>query len=185
MSRSNPDRVERVDVDRSGDAERLRASLLGEIRDFLESHFTFTGPGAERRPPPDWDLQVAAAVLMVCLLRADHESRGDEHRALERGLQRVFGLSPDETAMLVRWAEERLAAGAGFADVVRLIDTGSPLAQKKRIVQALWRVAYADAELEGHEEYLVRKVADLLHLSTADLIETKVAAREAFLSEEL
>lgn len=172
-----------MDADRSCDAERLRAALLGDIRDFLESHFT--GDGPERRPQPDLEMQIAAAVLMVCLLRADRESRQDEHRALERGLQRVFGLRPDETAMLVRLAEEQLAGGAGLADVVRVIEAGSPLSQKKRVVQALWRVAYADAELEGHEEYLVRKIADLLQLSTADLIETKVAAREAFLREDL
>lgn len=169
--------------DHDREAERLRTALLQEIRDFLEFQFTGQPPGPP--PPPDREIQIASAVLMVCLLRADRESRQDEHRALERGLQRVFGLSPDQTARLVRRAEEQFSEGSRFAEVVALVNAGAPLARKKGIVQALWRVAYADAELEGHEEYLVRKVADLLELSTADLIETKIAAREAFLSEEL
>lgn len=172
-----------MNSDHGGEAERLRTALLEEIRDFLE--FQFTGREATAPPPPDREIQIASAILMVCLLRADHESRQDEHRALERGLQRVFALSPDQTARLVRRAEEKFSDGSRFGEVVALINTGAPLDQKKRLVQALWRVAYADAELEGHEEYLVRKVADLLELSTADLIETKIAAREAFLSEEL
>jgi len=171
-----------MDADGERDAEQVRAALLGEIRDFLESHFADREAG---RRPPDSELQLAAAVLMVCLSRADHESRQDEHRALERGLQRAFRLGADETARLLRRAEERLAGGASLADVVRVIDDASTLPQRKSVVQALWRVAYSDAELQGHEEYLVRKVADLLQLSTADLIETKVAAREAFLREDL
>lgn len=172
-----------MDSDQANDPQRLRTALLQEIRDFLE--FQFTAPPSGPPPPPDIEIQVAGAVLMVCLLRADHESRQDEHRALERGLQRVFGLSEDQTARLIRRAEEQFAEGSRFAEVVALINSGASLPQKRQIVQALWRVAYADAELGGHEEYLVRKVADLLELSTADLIEAKVAAREAFLKEEL
>jgi uncharacterized tellurite resistance protein B-like protein len=172
-----------MNADRRASAERLRAALLQEVRDFLESQFQ--GPHALRRPDPDWELQLAAAVLMVSLLRADHESRQDEHRALERGLRRVFRLGDDDATRLLRRAEEALAMGVGLADVVQVVDEASTLEQRKRIVQTLWRVAYADAELQGHEEYLVRKIADLLQLSTADLIETKVSAREAFLKEDL
>jgi uncharacterized tellurite resistance protein B-like protein len=57
--------------------------------------------------------------------------------------------------------------------------------QKRRLVEALWRIAFADAELAGHEEYLVRKIAGKLNLSTADLMETKLQAREKFLREDL
>jgi hypothetical protein len=35
------------------------------------------------------------------------------------------------------------------------------------------------------QEYLVRKIAGRLGLSTADLVETKVRAREDFLREDL
>ena len=169
--------------ERRASAEKLRAALLQEVRDFLASEFE--GPQPPRRPDPDWELQLAAAVLMICLLRADRESRQDEHRALERGLRRVFRLGEDASARLLRRAEETLAMGVGLADVVQVVDEASSLEQRKRIVETLWRVAYADAELQGHEEYLVRKIADLLQLTTADLIETKVRAREAFLKEDL
>ena len=52
-------------------------------------------------------------------------------------------------------------------------------------MEALWRIAFADAELAGHEEYLVRKIAGKLNLTSADLVETKVRAREKFLEEDL
>ena len=40
-------------------------------------------------------------------------------------------------------------------------------------------------EARHQEEYLVRKIAGKLNLTTADLMETKVRARERFLKDEL
>lgn len=168
---------------RRPDAASLKTALLQEIRDFLEAEFQ--GPRAPKRRAPERELQLAGAVLMVCMLRADHESRQDEHRALERGLARAFRLDADATARLLRRAEEALGAGVALPELVGVLRDGAGLDQRKDVVQTLWRVAFADAELAGHEEYLVRKLADLLGLSSADLIETKVAAREAFLREDL
>ena len=54
------------------------------------------------------------------------------------------------------------------------------LEQKKLLVEQMWRVAFADAEILAHEEYLVRKVAGLLHLPLADFLEAKIRARDAF-----
>jgi len=38
----------------------------------------------------------------------------------------------------------------------------------------LWAVAYADDELDRYEEYYMRKIADLLHVSHSDYIKTKL-----------
>lgn len=157
-------------------------ALLAAIRDFFEDQATaaFIPP-----PPADESVQVAAAALMVLLVRADHESRQDEHRVLERGLQRTFALTADQTAMLVRTAEAAIGDGARFAEITSVLETALTNAEKKAVVLRMWRIAFADAELQAHEEYLVRKTADLLGLSAADLVETKVQAREGFLGEDL
>jgi len=164
--------------------ESLRAEMVREIRDFLDERWPRAaedGPAliTERR------LQLAAAVLMVSLVRADLESRQDEHRVLERGLARALDLADDEAAMVVRAAEEALDQGVRFPAVLGRLSRDCSRDQKRRLVESLWRIAFADAELAGHEEYLVRKIAGQLGLSTADLVETKVRAREDFLREDL
>jgi uncharacterized tellurite resistance protein B-like protein len=123
-------------------------------------------------------------VLLVLVVRADAEERHDEHRALGRTLQRVLGLSPDESRAALRHGEDAVAGDVLFRDVVAVLRRASSDVRKK-VVHSLWRVAYADAELEGREEYLVRKVAEHLELSTADLVETKLRAREELLEEGL
>jgi len=42
-----------------------------------------------------------------------------------------------------------------------------------RIVELLWKVAFADAVLDKYEEYFVRKIADLLYVSHKDYIQAK------------
>ena len=164
--------------------ESLRAELVREIQDFLDQQWPQavsdgTATITARR------LQLASAVLMVGVVRADFESRQDEHRVLERSLSRALDLHEEEAAIVVRVAEEALARGVSFAALLAQLARECSMGQKRQLVESLWRIAYADAELAGHEEYLVRKIAGQLGLSTADLVETKVSAREDFLREDL
>lgn len=142
------------------------------------------GAAAAAPEPDEQQLRAAVAVLAVDVVLADGQIRHDEHRALGHALQRVLGLSEDEADALVRRGEEEVAKGVPFRDTVGVLARCSDDV-KKKVVHALWRVAFADAELAGNEEYLVRKIAEHIGLKTADLVETKLRAREEFIKEEL
>ena len=45
-------------------------------------------------------------------------------------------------------------------------------------MESLWRVAYADGDLDKYEERLIRQVADLTHVSHKDFIRLKLAVRD-------
>jgi uncharacterized tellurite resistance protein B-like protein len=42
----------------------------------------------------------------------------------------------------------------------------------------IWRIAFADGNLDKHEDYLVHKLAKLLRLTHKQLIEAKLRAKE-------
>jgi uncharacterized tellurite resistance protein B-like protein len=160
-------------------------ALAEEVRTYLIR--AFSGDPAVRSGaelPDEREIQLATAVLCLSVMRADHECRQDEHRVLLRAVEHVLGLGSDDTSRVIRAAEEVMAAQAPFEQFVKLVDRAYSRERKCRVLEGLWRVAFADAELAAHEEYLVRKIADLLHLTTADLVETKVRAREAFGRED-
>jgi uncharacterized tellurite resistance protein B-like protein len=155
-----------------------------EIRDLLatEGAALFTradGALADRR------LQIAAAVLMVSVIRADRNSGVDEYLVLARAIARLLDGTPEEALSVVRAAELELEKPGFLEPVIAHLVLYCTRDQKVRLVEGLWRLAYADAELQGHEEYLVRKLSGLLQLTTADLIEAKLRAREAFLGEDI
>ena len=41
----------------------------------------------------------------------------------------------------------------------------------------MWRVAFADGNVDKYEEHLIRRVHELLHLDHSDFIAAKQAAR--------
>jgi uncharacterized tellurite resistance protein B-like protein len=45
-----------------------------------------------------------------------------------------------------------------------LINKEYSLDQKVRLIESLWRIAFIDGVLDMNEEYLVRKIADILHV---------------------
>jgi uncharacterized tellurite resistance protein B-like protein len=163
--------------------DSLREELAREIRSCFDA--AFADAGNEGAAITDRQLRLAAALLMVWLVRADGASRQDEHHSLEDAVARALGVPAGEGKVLIRAAEEAADLDAPFGEVVARLARGCARAQRLRLVEWLWRIAFADAELAEHEEYLVRKIAGLLSLSSADLVECKVRAREAFLREEL
>lgn len=158
-------------------AEQLKRTMIDAIETFFEQRLDVrkAGAGEEKRR-----LDVAAAALLIETTRADHEITDDERLAVTRAIQKALGLSGTETAELIRLAEHEVRQSVPLHEFARLVERRFSHEQKLRLLQALWQVAFSDAELEAHEEYLVRKVAELLNLGRADLVEAKIRAREEF-----
>jgi uncharacterized tellurite resistance protein B-like protein len=159
------------------DADReARQALLDEIEQF----FTASAMPRVEAPVSERPVRLAAAVLLLEMIRADHRTLHDEHRAVARALSETLGLLPDEAASVIRLAEEERKRGLPIHHFTALVDARYSREQKRLVVCCLWRVAFADAELQPHEEYFVRKVADLLHVPFEDFLLAKIEAREAF-----
>jgi uncharacterized tellurite resistance protein B-like protein len=124
-------------------------------------------------------LQLATAALLIEMTRADFKVEEREQRIVGEAVRHAFGLTPDETAELIRLADEEARQSVSIYDFTRLIDRGFTLDQKKHIVELLWQVAFSDAEIEKHEEHLLRKIAKLIHVQHSDFIDAKLRAREA------
>ncbi len=158
----------------------IESALLSAIRQFFETRAASPPePIEEDSAVTGRRLQLATTVLFLQMIAADQESKHDEHQALIDAVARVLGIGGENAIIIIRLAEEHVKTP--LPQLLRLLNERCTEAQLKSVITHLWQLAFADAELAGHEEYYVRKVAQALHLSTADLIETKVKAREAFL----
>jgi uncharacterized tellurite resistance protein B-like protein len=47
-----------------------------------------------------------------------------------------------------------------------------------KVIEGMWAVAWADAEISAHERHLMRKIVDLLHVPHADAVAAQARARE-------
>ena len=121
---------------------------------------------------------VATAALLVEMMRADYEVQPEEREAVLRALAAAFDdLSPQETRDLLARAEERADDATSLYEFTQHINRRLDHEQKAHVVELLWRVAYADGDLDKYEEHLVRRIADLIHVPHSVFIRMKHKAR--------
>jgi len=128
-------------------------------------------------------LALATAVLLVEVMRADPQIHAPERAAVLHALQARFALAPDELARLVELAEQTARNASDFHQFTSLINDRFGQESKIRIVENMWAVAYADGHLEAAENYVISKVAGLLHVTHGEYIAAKLRAQEAAASD--
>ncbi|MGX1113217.1 putative tellurite resistance protein B-like protein [Pseudoalteromonas sp. MBR-15] len=122
------------------------------------------------------DLKTAVAALLIEVMRADNELQDDEQQALNNTLKKYFSLSDEEVLELVEGASKNLDEAIDYFQFSKQINAQCSAEQRIDIIELLWRLAYADGELDKHEELVIRRVASLLYVTHEDFIAAKLAA---------
>ena len=150
--------------------------MLGSLKRLFEER---VAPQVAKSSPEarEQGLRLAAAALLFEVVRADGTVKDEELTVMRAAVQSTFGLARDEAEELVSLAGEASRGAASLYELTSLVDRELPLDDKKRLVELLWLVAFADAEKDAHEEHIVRQVAGLLHVPHPDFIDAKIRAR--------
>lgn len=136
------------------------------------------------RPVPDeklreHNLQVATAVLLVEVVRADGEITQQERHAVMEALRTRFDLTADERATLFEMAREKSDRTHDLHTFTSQLNQLLDEAERVRVFELLWTAAFADGHPDAHEAHLLRRLADLLHLRHADAVGAKLRAEVA------
>ena len=151
--------------------------MLKTLQDFLAQ---LTAPAANQSPAEQvHDLQLATAVLLVEVMRADPAITDAERDAVLLALRGKFSLRDDELERLLELAHETAHTAYDYQRFTSLLNERFTQAQKIQVVEAMWQVAYADAHLDAHENHVISKVAGLLHVTHGEYIAAKLHAQAA------
>lgn len=120
------------------------------------------------------ELDVMAVSLMVDLAMADHQLDNREQQFITEHVQTAYELDLAAATEVVSAAKLQAQDSPSLHDFTQhLKHLGED--EKLALLEQLWRTAYADGKLDPHEEATLRKVADLLYISHAEFIQTKLA----------
>jgi len=122
--------------------------------------------------------QLAAASLMVEVMVIDRQISDKEVHEVKKILERQFDIQEDEIEQLLKLAKEEVSEATSLYQFTRLINDQFDQQKKNDLMSNLWRVAFADEVLDKHEEALIRRIADLIHVPHTDFIKTKRIARK-------
>lgn len=144
------------------------ARLVNRLKDGLAAQ-------PQSQPGGHDPLRLATAAVLLEIGHADSsfDPAGDGN--LIGHLQKAFQLSPDEAKELIDQADEVRNRTIDHFALTHHIRRNMTLQERIEIVKTMWRIVYSDGKLSDYENYLVRKLADLLGLEHHVMIDAKVA----------
>jgi uncharacterized tellurite resistance protein B-like protein len=149
------------------------------LRTLKELFGSLLDPAAAAAAPNAHTLELATAVLMVEVMRAEAGIGATERAAALVALRRKFRLSDDELDTLLAHAEGVARDATDLHQFTSALNAKLDEAAKVRMVEALWEIALADGALAAHERHIVWRVADLLHVRPGDFAAAKSRALDA------
>ncbi|AEG92552.1 TerB family tellurite resistance protein [Ramlibacter tataouinensis] len=149
--------------------------MLRSLKDLFDSIVSPSASAAQA----EHSIQLATAVLLVEVMRADPQLGAPERATVVGALRRTFPLADDELERLVELAHQASRTSSDFHQFTSVVNQHFGTEQKVRIVEYMWQVAYADGHLDAHENHLISRVAELLHVTHGQYIAAKLRAKEA------
>lgn len=122
--------------------------------------------------------QLATAALLVEVMVIDGNLDEQELASISQTLCDILSLEAQQVEELLRLSREEVAEATSLYQFTREINQHFDLDKKMDLLTALWRVAYADGHLDKHEESIIRRIADLMHIRHNEYIRCKLAARD-------
>jgi len=126
----------------------------------------------------DYDVNLTCASLIIEVALADKDFDITEINLLKIILKDSYSISPEKIDNLIESAESTVKNNTSLYSYTREINDSLNYEQKIALLDGLWKISYADGTLDKFEEHLVRKIADLIHISHGDFITSKLKNRD-------
>ena len=123
--------------------------------------------------------QLAMAALLIEVMVIDGNLDAQELHSITETLSRMLDLSAEEVDELISLSREEVTEATSLYQFTREINEHFDIEKKLSLMTAMWRVAYADGHLDKHEENIIRRVADLMHIRHSEYIRCKLNAQES------
>jgi len=149
--------------------------MLESIRNFFRT--SMPAAGDEKADPRD--LRLAACALLLELAHADDHFSEEERSHVEGAIRRHIGIDAAEAEKLLELAEQARSEAVDLWQFTSLIAEHYSLGQKMVLAEVMWGLVYSDGKLASKEDYLMRKISNLLRLEPGYLAEARKRVEDA------
>ena len=124
------------------------------------------------------NIKNAAAILLLSIANADEKIDTEEIKSIREIIQDFFSINSEETFTIIENAILELKKNTSLFDYIETINDNFSYKDKVDFILCIYEVAYSDEELHFMEQYLIRKIANSLHVEHKDLIEAKIEIKK-------
>ena len=146
--------------------------MLSRIKEY------FNGRILEPEDAGETPENLAVAALLIEVMVIDGEMAQDELNSITQTLQNLLNLDGGDVNELIQLSQSEVSDATSLYQFTSQINKHFKLDKKMQLMTSMWRVAYADGHLDKHEENIIRRVSELIHLRHSEYIQCKQAAKE-------
>ena len=119
-------------------------------------------------------VQIATCVILLEVAKYDFEFSSIEEETTKALLKHEFSIPDEAIEDLMKIAEEEREESVDLWEFTNVINQNFSREEKLKVMEAAWKIIYADEKLDKYEDHYVHVLAGLLRLRHDELIEAKL-----------
>ena len=121
--------------------------------------------------------ELAYASLLIEVINSDNKFDDRERGKLLEILSNKLDIHKEELDNFTELAQKKSEDSTSLYEFTREINDQYEYEEKVSLITDLWGIAYSDGKLDKYEDYVIRKIADLIYVSHADFIKSKLKVK--------
>ena len=119
-------------------------------------------------------LDKACSALLIEVAYADKVFDESEINSLRKSLKETYDIDEEIINELISDAKKTIDESTSLYEYTRVVNDEFDYADKLELLSRIWKLAFADGNLDKYEDHLIRKISDLIHISHSDFIKIKL-----------
>lgn len=151
--------------------------MINKIKQFFEEKIQYSDE-TNSEEKSSKRIPIATCALLLEMAHADSDFSDIEEQKIISILQNEFDLSSQDAKDLLSLSDLERKESVDLWQFSNLINSHYSDSEKKKVLETLWRVVYADGKVDKYEDHLMRKLSFLLNIQHKQMIEAKLNARD-------
>ena len=119
-------------------------------------------------------LDKACSALLIEVAYADKVFDESEINSLRESLKETYDIDEQIIDELISEAKKTVDESTSLYEYTRVVNDEFDYSDKLELLSRIWKLAFADGNLDKYEDHLIRKISDLIHISHSDFIKIKL-----------
>ena len=126
-----------------------------------------------QKEEPSFEIELTAAVLAYEIARIDGDISSDELKILMEEIKIIANKVGKEESEILRIIDIYSNDSVSFYEFVEDINKSYTKHEKLSLLEFMWKIAYADGNLDVDEERLIRRLADMIKIKDMEVLKLK------------
>ena len=145
--------------------------MIKRIKDLLSN---FSNQEEEIEDEKISSLDKACSALLIEVAYADKVFDESEINSLRESLKETYDIDEQIIDELISEAKKTVDESTSLYEYTRVVNDEFNYSDKLELLSRIWKLAFADGNLDKYEDHLIRKISDLIHISHSDFIKIKL-----------